>query len=186
MAGDIVRKRSRSWARRFFPQAGRKVGSVGEDGSCRRGGAQGTSISGPMIRVPRSRHQARRRSRGPPRPARQSRRRGRGCRPPPWPGWRDVSRREVAPARRSHRRGRRRCRRPPVLAPVGEMLPELNAVAFRVEEADELALSLGVWSDRHRRRLHAVLLHASDDCVDVVDAVVDDVTLTGGRPDRPA
>jgi hypothetical protein len=33
MAGDIVRERSRSWARRFFPQAGRKLGSVGGDGS---------------------------------------------------------------------------------------------------------------------------------------------------------
>ena len=30
------------------------------------------------------------------------------------------------------------------LAPVGEVLPELDAVAFRVEDADELALPLGV------------------------------------------
>jgi hypothetical protein len=50
-------------------------------------------------------------------------------------------------------------------------------VAFRVEKADELALPLGVCSDGHRRRLHAVLVQASDDPVDVVDPVVDDVTL---------
>jgi hypothetical protein len=60
---------------------------------------------------------------------------------------------------------------------VREMLPELDAVAFRVEEADELALPLGVWSDGHGRGLHAVVVQASDDCVDVVDPVVDDVTL---------
>jgi hypothetical protein len=42
------------------------------------------------------------------------------------------------------------------------MLPELDAVAFRVEEADELALALGVWSDGHGRNLYAVLMQASD------------------------
>jgi hypothetical protein len=65
------------------------------------------------------------------------------------------------------------------LALVGEMLPELDAVAFRVEEADKLSSPLGVCSDGHGRGLHPVLVEASDDPVDVVDPVVDDVTLAG-------
>src|SRR6266511_3506192 len=58
-----------------------------------------------------------------------------------------------------------------------EVLPELDAVTFRIEEADKLALPFRVCSDLHRRRVHAVLVQASDDCVDIVDPIVDDVTL---------
>jgi hypothetical protein len=39
-----------------------------------------------------------------------------------------------------------------------EMLPELDAMAFRVVKADELALPLGVCSDGHGRRVHAILV----------------------------
>jgi hypothetical protein len=59
------------------------------------------------------------------------------------------------------------------------MLPKFDAVPFRVEEADKLALPLGVCSDGQGRGFHAVLVQPSDDCVDVVDPVVDDVTLAG-------
>ena len=65
---------------------------------------------------------------------------------------------------RRHRRSfRARC-----LAPVREMLPELDAVAFRVDEADELALPLGVWPAGHGRGLYAVLMQAFNRDVDIL------------------
>jgi hypothetical protein len=48
------------------------------------------------------------------------------------------------------------------------MLPELDTVAFRVEEADELALLLGVWPDGHGRGLYAVLMQAFNREVDIL------------------
>jgi hypothetical protein len=58
----------------------------------------------------------------------------------------------------TQRRAMHACSAARCLALVGEMLPELDAVAFRVEETGELALPLGVFSDRHGRGLHAVLV----------------------------
>jgi hypothetical protein len=48
------------------------------------------------------------------------------------------------------------------------MLPELDAVAFRVDEADELALPLGVWPAGHGRGLYAVLMQAFNRDVDIL------------------
>ena len=59
------------------------------------------------------------------------------------------------------------------------MLPELQSVALRVVEPDELALSLGIRPDAYGRRLHPRFVKGGDDCVDIIDPVVHDVTSAG-------
>jgi len=49
------------------------------------------------------------------------------------------------------------------------MLPELQSVALRVVEPDELALSLGIRPDAYGRRLHPRFVKGGDDCVDIID-----------------
>ena len=60
-----------------------------------------------------------------------------------------------------------------------EVLPELDAVALGIVEADELALAIAIVADRHRGNVDPVGAQRGDDALDVVEPVVDDGPLPG-------